>query len=145
MSWMNLEPVTQSEVSKREKYHSLTHIYGIQKDGTDEPICRAAVGMQTQKTDLWTRWGKERVGQVERVAWKHTICNSIPYVIASRNLVNDSELKLVISDNQEEWGGMWWEVGERFRREGTYVYLWLIHVVWQKPIKHCNYPSIKNK
>ena len=22
-------------------------------------------------------------------------------------------------------------------REGTYVYLWLIHVVWQNPTKYC--------
>ena len=29
------------------------------------------------------------------------------------------------------------EVGSKFKREGTYVYLWLIHVVkWQKPIKY---------
>ena len=29
-------------------------------------------------------------------------------------------------------------VGGRFKREGTYVYLWLIHVdVWQKPTQHC--------
>ena len=29
------------------------------------------------------------------------------------------------------WGG-------RFKREGTYVYLWLIHVdVWKKPTKFC--------
>ena len=29
---------------------------------------------------------------------------------------------------------MEWEVGGRFKREGIYVYLWLIHVdVWQKP------------
>ena len=29
-------------------------------------------------------------------------------------------------------------MGGRFRREGTYVYLWLIHVdVWQKPTQHC--------
>ena len=28
------------------------------------------------------------------------------------------------------------EMGERFKREGTYVYLWLIHVdVWQKPTR----------
>ena len=27
--------------------------------------------MQTQKTDLWTQRGKERVGQMEGVAWKH--------------------------------------------------------------------------
>ena len=29
---------------------------------------------------------------------------------------------------------MGWEVVGRFKREGTYVYLWLIHAdVWQKP------------
>ena len=49
MRWMNLEPVIQSEVSQKEKskYHMLTHIYGIQKKGTDEPICRAATELQT--------------------------------------------------------------------------------------------------
>ena len=37
---MKLEFVTQSEVSQKEKnkYHMLTHIYGIQKNGTDELI-----------------------------------------------------------------------------------------------------------
>ena len=31
-------------------------------------------------------------------------------------------------------GGIGWEVGKRFKREGTYIYLWLIHVdTWQKP------------
>ena len=29
------------------------------------------------------------------------------------------------------------EVGGTYKREGTYVYLWLIHVdVWQKPIQY---------
>ena len=33
---------------------------------------------------------------------------------------------------------MGWEVGGRFKREGTYVYLWLIHVgAWQKPTQYC--------
>ena len=37
-----------------------------------------------------------------------------------------------------ERGGMGREVGGRFKREGTYVYLWLIHVdVWQKPSQYC--------
>ena len=27
----------------------------------------------------------------------------------------------------------WRRVGGRFKREGQYVYLWLTHVVWQKP------------
>ena len=34
--------------------------------------------------------------------------------------------KLVLCDNLEGWDG--WKVGGRFRREVTYVYLWLIHV-----------------
>ena len=50
--WMNLEPIIQSEVSQKEKnkYCILTHIYGILKDGTDEPICRAAM-----ETDIENR------------------------------------------------------------------------------------------
>ena len=29
-------------------------------------------------------------------------------------------------------------MGRRFRREGIYIYLWLIHVdVWQKPTQYC--------
>ena len=44
MRWMNPQPITQSEVSQEEKdkYPVLMHIYGIQKDSTDKPICRAA-------------------------------------------------------------------------------------------------------
>ena len=35
-------------------------------------------------------------------------------------------------------GGMGWEVGRKLKREGTYVYLWLIHVdVEQKPTQPC--------
>ena len=43
--WMDLESVIQSEVSQKEKnkYCILTHICGIQKNGTDEPICRAGI------------------------------------------------------------------------------------------------------
>ena len=30
------------------------------------------------------------------------------------------------------------EIGGGLQREGTYVYLWLIHVdVWQKPTQYC--------
>ena len=38
------------------------HIYEISKDDTDEPICRAAVEMQTQRTDLWAHGGGRRGG-----------------------------------------------------------------------------------
>ena len=45
---MDLESVIQSEVSQKEKnkYCILTHICGLYKNGTDEPICRA--GIETQ-------------------------------------------------------------------------------------------------
>ena len=47
MWWMKLEPVTQSEVSQKEKhqYSVLMHIYGIQKDGNNDPICK--IGKET--------------------------------------------------------------------------------------------------
>ena len=49
MSCMYQEPVKQSEVSQKEKnkYHILTHMHGIQEDGTDEVVCRSAMEMQT--------------------------------------------------------------------------------------------------
>ena len=40
----------------------------------------------------------------------------------------------MLCDNLEGWDG----VGGRFKKEGLYVYLWLIHVdIWQKPAQYC--------
>ena len=54
MRWMNLEPIIQSEVSQNEKdkYGILTHTYEIQKNGTEEFICRKAAETPIQRTDL---------------------------------------------------------------------------------------------
>ena len=59
--WMNLEPLTQREVSQKEKnkHCILTHIYGIQKDDTDEPSREWTCGHSEG------RWGR---GQTEKVA-----------------------------------------------------------------------------
>ena len=37
---MKLEPIIQNEISQKEEhqYNILTHIYGIKKDGNDNPI-----------------------------------------------------------------------------------------------------------
>ena len=80
MSWMNLEPIVQSEVSQKEKdkYYMLTYVYGIQKDGTDEPICRAAVETQTQRTDCghmagrggWEKKDMSSGANVSGVIWR---------------------------------------------------------------------------
>ena len=93
------------------------HIYGFQKDGTDELILRAAMEKQTQRTDLWT-WGegrRERVRCVERLTWKFTI----PYVkqIASGNLQYDSgnSDRGSVTIQKGGWEGIWkgvWEEGD---------------------------------
>ena len=61
MRWMKLEPVMQSEVSQKEKhqYSILTHIYGIQKDGNDNPVCETAKETQMYMTVLWTLLKKQ--------------------------------------------------------------------------------------
>ena len=48
-TWMDVESATQYEVSQKEKnkHHVLMYIHGIEKNGTDEPICKAGVEMQT--------------------------------------------------------------------------------------------------
>ena len=42
MRQMKQEPIIQSEVSQKEKhqYSISTHIYGIQKDGSDDRMCK---------------------------------------------------------------------------------------------------------
>ena len=61
MRWMNPEPIIQSEISQKEKnkYHVLTHIYGIYKDGTDEPICRAGIETDVENGLVDTGWEGE--------------------------------------------------------------------------------------
>ena len=47
--WMNLEPIIKTKVSQKEKnkYCILNNIYGIQRNGTEEFIYRAAMKKQT--------------------------------------------------------------------------------------------------
>ena len=44
MRWTKLEPIIQKEVNQKEKhkYSILMHIYGIYKDGNNDPICETA-------------------------------------------------------------------------------------------------------
>ena len=64
MRWMKLEPIIQREVSQKEKhqYSILTHIYGIQKDGNGDPVCKTAKKTQMCIADFWTPRERERVG-----------------------------------------------------------------------------------
>ena len=71
-TWMDLETVIQSEVSQKEKnqYHILTHICGTQKNGTDEPVCRAEIETQMQRTNVWTPRGESGWGGGGVMNWE---------------------------------------------------------------------------
>ena len=73
MRWMKLELIIQSEVSQKDKdqYSILTHIYGIEKDDNNNPICKTEKETQMYRTDSWTLWEKVRVGCFKRTASKH--------------------------------------------------------------------------
>ena len=64
MRWMKPQPIIQSEVRQKEKYqyNILMHIYGIYKDGNNDPICETAKETQIYRTVCWTLWEKTRVG-----------------------------------------------------------------------------------
>ena len=63
----------QSEVSQKEKhqYSILTHIYGILKDGNNNPACEIAKETQMYRTVFWTLWESVRVGWFGRMVLKH--------------------------------------------------------------------------
>ena len=62
--WIDLKTIIQSEVSQKEKnkYRIILLICHIQKNGTDELICKAEIETQTQRKDLWIPGGEEGVG-----------------------------------------------------------------------------------
>ena len=55
------------------------------------------------------------------------------------------KLKHGLCINLEGWDG-WGEMGGCFKREGIYVYLWLIHAeVWQKTVNSVKQLSFSKK
>ena len=57
---MNLEPIIQSEVSQKDEYSILTHIYGIQKDGTDDPMYSADIKRHRHKEQTFVLSGRRK-------------------------------------------------------------------------------------
>ena len=66
-TWMDLEMVIQSEVSQKgkNKYYVLMHVCEIQKNGTDEPICKAEI-----KTDLVNKCKAVKEGNGNEINWE---------------------------------------------------------------------------
>ena len=57
---MDLETVIKSEISQKEKnkYRILTHVCGIKKSGTEEPIYKAEIETQMQRANACTPTGE---------------------------------------------------------------------------------------
>ena len=140
MRWMKLEPVIQSEVSQKKQLHINAYIW-IQKDSTDEFLCRAA--LETREHTSGHSRGRARQ---DKLRGQHKSIRITMYVTDSWwEFAYDSG-----SSNQcsliTQTGGMGWEVGERFKIEGTYVCLCLIHVAtWQEPTQYCKAITVQLK
>ena len=54
MRWIKLEPIIQSEVNQKVKhqYSILMHIYGIEKNGNDNPVCETAKCKTAKETQM---------------------------------------------------------------------------------------------
>ena len=117
MRWMKLEPIIQSEVSQKEKhqYSILTCIYGISKDGNDNPVWETAKEIQMYRTVFWTLWERARVGWFGRMALKRVI-SYVKWIARPGSIHDTGCLGLVHWDDPEGWygegGGMGDQDGE---------------------------------
>ena len=91
--WMDLESVIQSEVSQKEKnkYCILMHICGIQKNSTDESICRAGIEMQMQRMDVWA-WGEEEGGMNWEIRFDINTLPCVKQLVGSCGIAQGAQL-----------------------------------------------------
>ena len=142
MMWLNLEPMTQSEASQKEKdkycifmhaylwnlerWYWWTYLQGSNGDtDLENTFIDLGVGVEGEG-------GTNGESSVETyiTIWKidskwELLCDT----------GSSTQCSVEWCPRGVGWGGKW-EGG--FRREGTYVYLWLTHVdVWQTPTRYC--------
>ena len=119
MRWMNLEPTIQSEVSQKEKgkYHILTHIYGIQKNGTEEFIYREAIEKQIQRIDMDMGREEERVRCMERLTQKLTLLY-VKQPMGICCMSQGTQAGALYQPRGMGWGGRW----ERGSKGRGYMY-----------------------
>ena len=136
---MKLEPILQSEVSLKEKNECcmLTHIIRNLKRGHWWIYFQGSNGeTDIQNTPMDTVAGEEAEGEMygeSNIEIYNTICKRHSQWEFAVWL---GELKQGLCDRLK--GRLGKEMGGRSRREGTWVYLWLIFVyVWQKTTKFC--------
>ena len=132
---MKLEPIMQSEVSQKEKNrYRNAYIWSLERwcwwiysQGSNrDRHRRQTVDLGGGGRKEWCAWGGK-----SRNIHHHTQNR------ANGNWPCDAQNPNQGSTTTQR-GRMGREVRGRFKREGTPVYLWLIHVgAWQKPTQYC--------
>ena len=139
MRWMNLDPLIQKEVSQKEKgkYCIITHIYGIKKDNTNDPLWRAAKETDTEnRLSLCLSVGGGEGGMI----WEDsTETYTLPYVKQPATVSLMCDTRNQSRRSVTAWrDGVGRAGGGGFSRDGTHAHLWPIHAdVWQKPSQYC--------
>ena len=125
MRWMKLEPIIHSEVSQKEKHQQsiLTHIYGIKKDGNDNPIQDSKRDTDVQNSLLDSE-GEGKGGMIWENGIETCIISYMKRVTSPGSLHDTGCLGLVHRDDPEGWYG---EGGGRGVQDGERVYLWWVH------------------
>ena len=106
MKWIKLEPIIQSGVSQQEKHqHSiLMHIYGIQKGGNYDPICKTA-----RDTDVKNRLlkfvGEGEGGMIRENSTETCVLPYVKQMISPSSMHETGHSKPVHWDIPEGWDG----------------------------------------
>ena len=94
----------QSEVSQKEKhqYSLLMHIYGIQKDGNDNPVCEIAKETQMYSTVFWTL-GEGKGEKTQENGIETCIISYMKRITSIGPMQDTGCLGLVHWDDPERW------------------------------------------
>ena len=137
-----MEPIIQNEVSQKDKdqYSILMHIYGILKDGNDNPICKTEKDTDVQNRVL-DSVGEGDGGMIWENSTETSILSRVKQIISPGWMHETSAQGWCTGKTQRD--GMGREVGGG-SGWGTHVNPWLIHVnVWQKPLQCCKVISLQ--
>ena len=141
---MKLKPIIQSGVIQEEKhqYSILMHIYGIWKDGNNNPIFKTEKETQMYLC-LLDSMGEGKGGMFWENSIETCILSRVKQ-IASPGWMHETSAQGWCTGMTQRGGmgsGGRWEWGLGW---GAHVNPWLIHVnVWQKPLKYCKVNSLQ--
>ena len=99
-----------------DQYGILTHIYGILKDGNNNPICKTEKETQMYRTDFWTV-GEGEGGMFRENSIETSILSSVKQITSPDWMHETSAQGWCIGKTQRD--GMEREVGEGFRMGNT--------------------------